>query len=145
MEWIPDDTLLTVGTIKVGVIGVSTVETPRTTMAVNVADLRFVDPAPIVNERARALRGAGRRCRGRRSTCGAFCDRATCAWTCNGEIIELARGITERVDAIVSGHTHSLVNTRVNGIAIVQARSHGRAVGVVDVPLGGGAGAHRRA
>jgi len=38
----------------------------------------------------------------------------------------------------VSGHTHSLVNTRVNGIPIVQARSHGRAVGVIDVPLGDG-------
>jgi 2',3'-cyclic-nucleotide 2'-phosphodiesterase (5'-nucleotidase family) len=137
VDWIPDDTLLRVGSVKVGVIGVSTVETPRTTMAVNVADLRFVDPIPIVNSRARALRARGADAVVVVAHAGAFCDGAA-APGCNGEIVALARGMTERVDAIVSGHTHSLVNTRVNGIPIVQARSHGRAVGVVDVPLGGG-------
>ena len=137
VDWIPDDTLLHLGSVKVGVIGVSTVETPRTTMAVNVADLRFVDPVPVVNARARALRARGADAVVVVAHAGAFCDRAA-APGCNGEIVELARGITERVDAIVSGHTHSLVNTRVNGIPIVQARSHARAIGVVDIPLGGG-------
>src|SRR5262249_39305484 len=51
VDWIPDDTLLTAGPFTVGVIGVTTVETPSTTMAVNVADLRFLAPARIVNER----------------------------------------------------------------------------------------------
>jgi 2',3'-cyclic-nucleotide 2'-phosphodiesterase (5'-nucleotidase family) len=139
VDWIPDDTLLSVGALKVGVIGVSTVETPRTTMAVNVADLRFVAPAPVVDERARALRARGADAVIVVAHAGAFCDRSpTSDGACTGEIIDLARGITERVDAIVSGHTHSLVNTRVNGIPIVQARSHGRAVAVVDVPLGDG-------
>jgi 2',3'-cyclic-nucleotide 2'-phosphodiesterase (5'-nucleotidase family) len=138
VDWIPDDTLLQVGSLKVGVIGVSTVETPRTTMAVNVSDLRFVDPAPVVNAHARSLRARGADAVILVAHAGAFCDRSPAAPGCAGEIVELARGITERVDAIVSGHTHSLVNTRVNGIPIVQARSHGRAVGVVDIPLGGG-------
>lgn len=139
VDWIPDDTLLRVGSLRVGVIGVSTVETPRTTMPVNVADLRFVDPIPVVNAHARALRARGADAVIVVAHAGAFCGRAAPDPAgCNGEIIDLARGITERVDAIVSGHTHSLVNTRVNGIPIVQARSHGRAVGVVDIPLGGG-------
>jgi 2',3'-cyclic-nucleotide 2'-phosphodiesterase (5'-nucleotidase family) len=137
VDWIPDDTLLTVGALKVGVIGVSTVETPRTTMAVNVSDLRFVDPAPVVDAHARALRARGADVVVVVAHAGAFCDRAAPPG-CNGEIIDLARRITERVDAIVSGHTHSLVSTRVNGIPIVQARSHGRAVGVIDIPLGEG-------
>ena len=137
VEWIPDDTLLTVGGLKVGVIGVSTVETPRTTMAVNVSDLRFVDPAPVVDAHARALRARGADAVIVVAHAGAFCDRSAAA-DCSGEIVDLARRVTERVDAIVSGHTHSLVNTRVNGIPIVQARSHGRAVGVIDVPLGEG-------
>jgi len=137
VDWVRDDTLLTVGTVKVGVIGLTTVETPRTTMAVNVADLRFVPLAPVVNERARALRARGADAIIVVAHAGAFCQRGSSAEpTCDGEIVELARGITERVDAIVSGHTHSLVNTHVNGIAIVQARSHGRSVGVVDVSLG---------
>ena len=137
VDWIPDDTLLTVGQYKVGVIGVSTVETPRTTMAVNVSDFRFVDPAPVVDAHARALRARGAEAVIVVAHAGAFCDRATPPG-CNGEIVDLARRITERVDAIVSGHTHSLVATRVNGIPIVQARSHGRAVGVIDIPLGEG-------
>ncbi|HUQ84147.1 MAG TPA: 5'-nucleotidase C-terminal domain-containing protein [Gemmatimonadaceae bacterium] len=139
VDWIRDDTLLTVGNVKVGVIGLSTVETPRATMAVNVADLRFVPLAPVVDARARALRARGANAVVVIAHAGAFCQRGSAAEaTCDGEIVELARGITERVEAIVSGHTHSLVNTHVNGIAIVQARSHGRSVGVVDVPLGGG-------
>ena len=142
VEWIPDDTLLTVGSMKVGVIGLSTVATPRVTMAVNVADLRFLPLAPVVNERAHALRARGAEAVVVVAHSGAFCQRGASAEpTCDGEIVDLARGITERVDAIVSGHTHSLVNTHVNGIAIVQALSHGRAVGVVDVPLGGQAAA----
>jgi 2',3'-cyclic-nucleotide 2'-phosphodiesterase (5'-nucleotidase family) len=137
VDWIPGDTLLTVGALKVGVIGVSTVETPRTTMAANVADLRFVDPAPIVDAHARALRARGADAVVVVAHAGAFCDRSG-ASNCNGEIVDLARRVTERVDAIVSGHTHSLVAARVNGIPIIQARSHGRAVGVIDIPLGEG-------
>ena len=138
VPWIPDDTLLTVGALKVGVIGITTVETPRVTMAINVADLRFPDPVPIVNERARALRARGADAVVVVAHSGAFCRGSGGAPSCDGEIITLAQGITEGVDAIVSGHTHSVVETRVNRIPIVQARSHGRAVGIIDVPLGGG-------
>src|SRR6202022_3462712 len=56
--------------------------------------------------------------------------------SCNGEIIDLARKIKTKVDAIVSGHTHTLVNTEVNGIPIVQARSSGRALDILDLPTG---------
>ena len=50
----------------------------------------------------------------------------------------MARGIREPIAAIVSGHTHSRIATVVNGIPIAQGRSSGRALGVIDVPLGGG-------
>jgi 2',3'-cyclic-nucleotide 2'-phosphodiesterase (5'-nucleotidase family) len=138
-DWVRDDTLVTVGTVKVGLIGLSTTATPQTTMAVNVADLRFQALAPVVDERARRLRSRGAEAVVVVAHSGAFCQwDANGDSTCRGEIVDLASGVTERIDAIVSGHSHSLVNTRVNGIPIVQARSHGRAVGIVDVPLGGG-------
>jgi 5'-nucleotidase len=66
---------------------------------------------------------------------GASCGRDGAA-TCNGEIIDFAGKLKTKVDAIVSGHTHTLVNTVVNGIPIVQARSSGRAIDVLDIPLG---------
>ena len=36
----------------------------------------------------------------------------------------------------MSGHTHSLINTVINGVPIVQARSRGQAIDVVDLPIG---------
>src|SRR5688572_1756188 len=40
VAWIPDDTVLTVGGLKVGVVGIATVQTPTTTKPTNVSDLR---------------------------------------------------------------------------------------------------------
>src|SRR5438552_1271008 len=81
---------------------------------------------------------------------GAFCagDGAAAPLgpaACHGEIIDVARGLDSgSVDLIVSGHTHSLVNTVVNGIPIVQARSSGAGIAVVDFVRVSGAGGVRR-
>lgn len=57
-----------------------------------------------------------------------------CTPECTGEIVDLARALPPgAVDLIVSGHTHSHVNTVVNGIPIVQSWSNGRAIGVTDL------------
>jgi len=137
--WIRNDTIVTRGSTRIGIIGVSTVSTPTTTRAGNVVGLRFDDPAPIVDSIGRALRKRGADLVVVVAHAGAFCGRDPGA-TCDGEIIDLARKVTAKVDAIVSGHSHSLVNTVVNGIPIVQARSSGRAIDVLDIPLGAAAG-----
>ena len=133
VSWIRNDTIVARGRTKIGIIGLSTVNTPTTTRAANVVGLRFDDPAPIVDSIGRALRRRGADFVVVIAHAGAFCDRDP---ACNGEIIDLARKVTTKVDAIVSGHTHTLVNTVVNGIPIVQARSSGRAIDVLDLPLG---------
>ncbi|HEY2026274.1 MAG TPA: 5'-nucleotidase C-terminal domain-containing protein, partial [Gemmatimonadaceae bacterium] len=136
VPWIPDDTLVTRGAIKIGIIGVATIATPTTTRASNVADLRFVDPVPIVDSLSRRLRARGADYVVLLAHAGAFCDRDG-ASNCNGEIVDVARRLREPVDAIVSGHTHSLVDATVNGIPIVQARSSGTAYAVIDLAAGG--------
>ena len=138
IAWIPDDTVLTTGGLRVGIIGIATVVTPTTTRPSNVSDLRFVDPVPVVNAHARALRARGAQAVVVVAHAGAFCA-AQGTPSCDGEIVDLARDLTERVDAIVGGHTHTPVTTVVNGIPIVQARSHGSALGVLDVSLSGAA------
>ncbi|HET9809560.1 MAG TPA: 5'-nucleotidase C-terminal domain-containing protein [Candidatus Limnocylindria bacterium] len=135
VPWIRDDTLVDVSGVRVGIVGVATVETPRTTLAANVSDLRFVDPVPVVIERARSLRARGAHLVAVVAHAGAFCDDEGDD-RCRGEIVELARGVGRAVDVIVSGHTHSLVRTLDPGVPIVQARSNGRAVGVVDLVPG---------
>jgi 2',3'-cyclic-nucleotide 2'-phosphodiesterase (5'-nucleotidase family) len=134
VKWIRNDTIVTRGRTKIGIIGISTVATPTTTRSANVVGLRFDDPAPIVDSIGTALRKRGANVIVVIAHAGAFCGRDPDS-TCNGEIIDLAHKLTTKVDAIVSGHTHSLVNTVVKGIPIVQARSSGRAIDVLDLPI----------
>ena len=132
VPWIRDDTLIVRGRLKVGVIGLASVLTARTTAPRNVAGLRFLPPGPIVDSLARRLRARGAHYVIVLAHDGAFCDRTRAA-SCRGEIIAIAQSITEPVDAIVSGHTHSLVDAEIAGIPVVQAYSSGSAIDVVDL------------
>ncbi len=134
IPWIPNDTLLRLPGVTVGVIGVATVETPTSTRPTNVAAMRFLPAAPIVDAHARALRARGAEVVVVVAHAGGFCDRAD-ANRCNGEIIDLAQQVTERIDAIVSGHTHSPVAAVIRGVPVVQAFSRGSAIGVIDIPM----------
>ena len=139
VKWIRNDTIVRRGAARIGIIGVSTVSTPTTTRAGNVVGLRFDDPAPIVDSIGTVLRKRGANFVVVIAHAGASCGRDGVT-DCGGEIIDLARKLTTKVDAIVSGHTHTLVNTEVKGIPIVQARSSGRAIDVLDLPIGSSAG-----
>jgi 2',3'-cyclic-nucleotide 2'-phosphodiesterase (5'-nucleotidase family) len=141
VEWIPNDTLVERGPFRIGIIGVATVETPTTTRSRNVAGLRFDAPAPIVDSLARTLRTRGANVVVVVAHAGAFCS-ANGTRDCHGEIIDLANALTEPVDAIVSGHTHSLVDETIRGIPIVQALSSGRAIGVIDLDPAWGSTPH---
>ncbi|MDQ3673343.1 MAG: 5'-nucleotidase C-terminal domain-containing protein, partial [Gemmatimonadota bacterium] len=135
VEWIRNDTIVRRGAVRIGIIGLSTVGTANLTLAAHVAGLRFDDPAPIVDSIGTALRRRGADFVVVIAHAGATCGRGATP-SCTGEIVDLAQRVTTKVDAIVSGHTHSLVNTVVKGIPIVQARSSGRAIDVVDIPIG---------
>ncbi|MBC7844285.1 MAG: 5'-nucleotidase C-terminal domain-containing protein [Gemmatimonadaceae bacterium] len=132
-SWIRQDTIVQRGPFTVGIIGISTIETPKTTRAINVTDLRFLDPAPIVSERAKALRARGANVIVVAGHVGGFCNAEA---VCEGEIFDMVNRLTSPVDVVVSGHSHSLVNTRLRGVPIVQARSRGEAIDVVDLAVG---------
>jgi len=129
-DWAEPFTVIARGGIKVAVIGLALPETPRTTAPRNVRGLAFGDGAPAVRRVLPEARAAADFVIVV-AHIGAFCDGDGAA--CHGEIVDLARGLDSgTVDLIVSGHTHSLVNTVVNGIPIVQARSSGAGIAVVD-------------
>lgn len=135
VEWIPDDTLLNTAAGRIGIIGIADPATPRTTMPRHVADLRFVDPVPVIRTRAAALRARGAGTVIVVAHLGGFCSIGD-PDDCRGEIFEVARALGPGViDAIVSGHTHSAVGSFVAGIPIVQARSSTRALGIIDIDL----------
>jgi 2',3'-cyclic-nucleotide 2'-phosphodiesterase (5'-nucleotidase family) len=127
--WVVPWRMVTAGPYRIAVVGYTTVTTPSSTRPSIVAGLRF-DSGPA---RLDAAIAAARREHPEFVIVlaheGAFCDRDG---TCRGEVIDLARALTEHPDLIISGHTHSLVETTVNGIPIIQARSNSTALGIVD-------------
>ncbi len=131
--WIRQDVIVQRGPYRVGIIGISTIETPKTTRAINVTNLRFIDPAPVVSARAKVLRAQGANVIVVTGHVGGFC---TPEGVCTGEIFDMVNRLTEPVDVVVSGHSHSLLNTRLRGVPIVQARSSGGAIDVVDIAVG---------
>src|SRR5881296_3499144 len=136
-DWAEPWTLLERGGQKIAVIGLALRATPTNTAPRNVTGLAFGDGAAAVRRVLPQARAAA-------SFVivvaheGAFCDGPPAtdpvpAPACHGDILDIARGLdSASVDLIVSGHTHSLVNTVVNGIPIVQARSSGAGIAVVD-------------
>ncbi len=123
--------------LRIAVIGASTVETPFTTMPAYAEPYEFHDIADVVNELAPRLKAEGADLVVLTTHAGAIADSTG---TYHGEIVDAARRITAPLDLIVSGHTHSFVETVENGIPIVQSRANTTAVGLVTLSYDRGAG-----
>ena len=132
--WIDPWTIVSRGGLKVVVLALTTTTTPTTTDPRNVTGLTFGDLAAAVKRELPAARAAGNFVILLAHE-GAICDSGAC----QGGIIDLARQLDSgSVDLIVAGHTHRRVDTRVNGIPIVEAASSGRDVAVADFIRSGG-------
>ena len=133
--------LIEVAGTRIGVVGVTTSETPRTTRPRFFAGLSVEPLAATIEREARALRASGATVVIAVAHSGAECarfDNPDDLTSCKGsdEIFEVARALTPGlVDAIVAGHTHALVAHRVGGIPIIEARDHGRALGRIDLVI----------
>src|SRR5437773_991315 len=147
--WAEPFSVIQRGGVRVAAIGLALPATPQSTSPRNVRGLAFGDGARAVRRVLPQARAAGDYVIVVAHV-GAFCDGDGAAAplgpaACHGEIVDLARGLDSgSVDLIVSGHTHSLVNTVVNGIPIVQARSSGAGIAVVDFVRVSGPGGARR-
>jgi len=110
---------------KIGLIGISTLETATSTLAENVKDVDFLDPVDTVAKWNKVLR----------ETenvdavvviahAGAYQDINTKEIT--GEAADIAK--VEGVDAVIAGHNHSVVSGEVNGVPVVEGGYNGRAL-----------------
>ncbi len=127
--------------ISVGLIGISTEDTPKTTIAVNFAGLRVLPPAPVVKARALELRKQGAKLVVVIAHAGGKCltfgdDDKSCDE--NQEIMKLAEALPEgTVDAIVAGHTHDGMANTVHGTPIIESYSYGKDFGRIDFTFDG--------
>jgi 5'-nucleotidase len=125
--------------VKVGIVGVMTIEALRATLVVNTRGLRVAPLAPAIAAEASKLRAAGAQVVIVASHAGGNCrrfDDPSDLSSCDdsSEIFAVARALPPGlVDAIVAGHSHAGLAHKVNGIAITQSFAGGRAFGRIDV------------
>lgn len=143
VDWpeMPPTTLVEIAGVTVGIVGVSTEDTPTTTIAANVSDLRMAPLADTIVEQARSLREQGADVVIVTAHAGGACeelgdpdDLSSC--DADDEIFQVARALPPGgVDAIVAGHAHAGIAHRVNGIPVVEAFALGRAFARVDLEV----------
>jgi 2',3'-cyclic-nucleotide 2'-phosphodiesterase (5'-nucleotidase family) len=122
--------LVQAGSNRVAVVGYITSETGRIVAKEHISGLRFGVGAASILDAIEAARAERPDFTIVLTHSGGRCDSTRCA----GEVLDLARELPPgAVDAIVSGHSHTLLDTEAGGIPIVQARSNGTAVGIVDI------------
>ena len=127
--------------VLIGVIGVLTIDTPATTIAANVRNIRIGPLAAAIEEQAETLRLAGALLVVVVAHAGSRCtefddpfDTSSCDM--NGEIMEVAQALSPGlVDHIVAGHKHQGIAHDINGIAVTAAYSNTRAFSRVDFTI----------
>jgi 5'-nucleotidase len=133
------------GRVKVGVLGLMTTDTPTTTRSENFLGYRITDLATAARSAAKALRSQGAQVVVLTAHAGLFCEYDTleirhelrapprgggpaASSECreNSEIVRMIRALQPgTLDAVVSGHSHSVVHHWVNGVPVIQGGSRG--------------------
>ena len=141
VEWpnVRPSVLVEVAGIKVGVVGVMTIDALRSTLAANVQGLRIAPLAPTIAANASKLRAAGADVVIVAAHAGGRCERfdqpadlSSCE--SESEIFRVARSLPRGlVDVIAAGHTHGGLAHMVDGIGIIQPFSRGQSFGRVDL------------
>jgi 5'-nucleotidase len=108
--------------VRVGFIGVTTIDTPSFLLSEFARQYRWLDLSDSVNRWVPELRRQGVEAIVVLAHAGAFQQGPEAAV---GEIVDEARQMDDAVDAIVAGHTHSRLNLAVDGKLVIEALSYG--------------------
>lgn len=116
--------------VKVGFIGVTTPSSARWLMPEYARRLDFEDISDAVNRYAPELEARGVHAIVVLAHAGGVQSSDTGA---EGEIVDETRQMTDAVDVVVAGHTHTLMNVRVGHKLVTQAASYGTAFDQIDL------------
>ncbi|MGL4230480.1 MAG: bifunctional metallophosphatase/5'-nucleotidase [Casimicrobium sp.] len=129
----------TVGTQKIGFIGVVTRTTPTIVAPAGVTGIRFTDEATTINRYVTELKSQGVKAivavvhEG--GTTDSTWNDTACA-NARGEIFTIADKLDREVDIVLSGHTHQGYNCVRNGMRIMQSFAFGRGIAQLDFEIG---------
>jgi 5'-nucleotidase len=107
--------------VRVGFIGVTTDDTPTWLLPEFRRELRFLDISDSVNRWVPELRSRGVEAIVVLAHSGAFQKGSSAA----GEIADETAQMSDAVDVVVAGHTHSRLNLTVDGKLVVESFAYG--------------------
>ncbi len=113
--------------VRIGFIGMTTETTPRQTRPSNVVDFEFRPIAETLDRYIPELRARGVDFVVAVMHAGGFCDASG---VCRGEALDELERTRARYDYVVTGHTHSRVETSVHGAPVIQSLSNSTAFGL---------------
>jgi 2',3'-cyclic-nucleotide 2'-phosphodiesterase (5'-nucleotidase family) len=124
--------------VKVAFIGLATIETPFVTAKKNIKTIDFIDSVKATQQWIDFL-NAGKDETGKPDVIIALTHIASYqdkpgAKITGKEINDLCSK-TKGLNAVISGHSHKIVCGYINNIAVVQAYSNGRALGILKIDL----------
>jgi 5'-nucleotidase len=122
------------GGVKVGFIGVVTPRAPRFLLPRFARRFRFLDISDSVNRWVPALRRRGVQAIVVLAHSGAF-QAGGPGTPAAGEIVDEARQMSDAVDVVIAGHSHSRLNTRVGKKLVVQSYAYGVAFDKVELTV----------
>jgi 5'-nucleotidase len=141
-SWAKRYTIVDANGVKVGIIGLSTPETPNVTTAANVATLNFGDPVAATVKAAKELRAAGAEAIVVIAHMGGRCknidmnpeDPSACET--DQEAMRFLNALPKgTVDAYFAGHTHSQMRHYINGVPALQPSPYGREIAILDMTI----------
>lgn len=130
--------------VKVGLVGVVLKGTPSVAVSSSVAGLAFGDEAEAVNRAIPLMRAQGAKVFVALVHQGGFTDepfdQPDCA-NLKGEIVDIVRKLDPAVRLVLTGHTHSAFQCKVDGRVVTQAGSAGHVLSRISMQVDPASGA----
>ncbi|TFV66015.1 UNVERIFIED_ORG: bifunctional metallophosphatase/5'-nucleotidase [Bacillus sp. AZ43] len=126
--------------VEIGFIGMTLEGTPNIVTAEGTAGLEFHDEIETANHYAAELQAQGVESIVVLLHEGGQQNGAN-AWNINqcngftGPIVDIANGMSDAIDVVVSGHTHNAYNCEIDGKLVTSASSQGRLVTDIDLSI----------
>jgi len=137
--WAKRWTIVDAGGARIGIIGLTTPDTPNTTVRANIESLNFGDPVAAAVSAARELRAQGAdaivviaHMGGRCTDISDVHDVASC--DPNQEAVQLVQHLPPgTIDGYFAGHTHQQMRQFINGVPVVQGLAYSRQFSTLDL------------
>jgi 5'-nucleotidase len=137
--WAKPSTMVRIGGARIGIIGLSTPDTPHVTMGVNVESLSFTEPVAATIAEARRLRAQGADAVIVIAHMGGRCtdmsdEHKLDSCQTQAEAMTYLEALPKgTIDAFFAGHTHANMRHYVNGVPAVQGLAMSREFSTLDL------------